>query len=79
MKDHRHRNYDYVETVPQKTENTDNLIEEIRLFLKNTKLTYDDFILLNRILRSLDQKNQSNKVLRGLERKFETIKQQYQR
>ena len=79
MKDHRHRNYDYVETVPQKTETTDNLIEEIRYFLKTTKLTHDDFILLSKLLRSLNQKNQSNKVLRGLERKFETIKQQYER
>lgn len=79
MKDHKHRNYDYIETVPQKTEIADNLMEEIRYFLKTTRLTHDDFILLNKLLRSLDQKNQSNKVLRGLERKFEAIKQQYER
>lgn len=79
MQDSKHRNYDYIGVVSEKTENADNLMEEIRWFLKTNKLKHDDFILVNKLLRSLDQKNQSHKVLRGIEKRFISIKKQYQR
>lgn len=79
MKDFKHRNYDYSPSVSKKDQEAADLLNQIMFFIKNTKLNREDYILLNRLLRNLEAKKQSNKVLRGIENKFAKIKEQYQR
>jgi hypothetical protein len=79
MKDQRHRNYNFVEQASRREKDTDDLKDEIKFFIQHAKLSHDDYILLKKLLNSLEQANQSSKVLRGLEKRFNAIRQQYQR
>jgi len=76
MKDHRHRNYELIIEVSKKTQNASDLFDEIKYFIQSTKLNHNDWIVLTVLLKNLEKQiNPSNKVLRSIRNKFETIKQ----
>ena len=79
MQDTKHRNYEYVAPVSKKERLVSDLLNEIMLFVKNTELRREDWIILNRLIKNLEKEKHSNKVLRGIENKFAKIQQQYQR
>lgn len=79
MQDSKHRNYDYFPRVSKKEQNATDLLTEIMLFVKNTPVNHEDWIILNRLIRNIEKEKHSNKALRGIENKFRKIQQSYQK
>ena len=75
-----HREY-YNPTQTKQNKSAEELLFEIKMFMTHVKLTPTDFFMLNKLIRQLNaQKNtMPGKVIRGLETKFNKIKNQYQR
>lgn len=79
MQDTKHRNYEYVPSLSKQEQTASDLLEAMMFFIKNTQIKREDWILLNRLLRNLEQEKHSAKVLRGIKNRFEKIQNQYQR
>lgn len=79
MQDRKHKNYEYVPSLSKQEQATSDLLESMMFFIKNTQIKHEDGILLNRLLRNLEQKKHSAKVLRGIKNRFKKIQNQYQR
>ncbi|MBQ3784853.1 MAG: hypothetical protein II843_00465 [Alphaproteobacteria bacterium] len=79
MQDTKHRNYEYVPSLSKQEQTASDLLEAMMFFIKNTQIKREDWILLNRLLRNLERKKHSAKVLRGIKNRFEKIQNQYQR
>lgn len=79
MQDRKHKNYEYVPSLSKQEQATSDLLESMMFFIKNTQIKREDWILLNRLLRNLEQKKHSAKVLRGIKNRFKKIQNQYQR
>ena len=80
MKDNRHRNYDYIPEVSKQTITATDLLNEIRWFIKNIKTNHEDWIVLWKLIKNLEQNTkQSNKVLRSMTKRFTNIQQKYQK
>ena len=79
MQDSKHRNYNYVPVVSKQMQIRESLAGKITIFIKSTKLKPMDWELLNKLLKKLEQENDSVKVLRSIEKKFVAIQKQYQK
>lgn len=79
MQDSKHRNYDYVPTVSRQEQSVTDLLNEIKVFIRNTKLDYADLVFLNKLMKNIERKKVPNKILRSLEAKFTKIRNQYQK
>ena len=78
MKDNRHRNYDYTPEISKQKQTAEDLLNEIKWFIKHTNLTRADLALLNKLIANLELNKHSNKVLRSMTKRFTLIQQQYQ-
>ena len=67
--------------APDKKENANTLLSQIIYFVSHNKLTPHDTIILNGIIKQLNQRKVGfpRKVLRGMENKFLSIQSNYQR
>ena len=82
MNERKQKRYIYLNSpVSELQKNSDNLLSEILCFIEETTPTASDWTVLNAIIRKLEQgaDNTSNKVLRGMQRRFNTIKHNYVR
>ena len=78
MKDNRHRNYDYIPEVSKQKQTAEDLLNEIKWFIRHTNLTRADSALLNKLIANLELNKHSNKVVRSMIKRFTLIQQQYQ-
>ena len=82
MNEERKSYYNFIHNVASEQKiNANELIAQIRYFLAHNKTKASDWILLNKIVKQLNNSNfnASRKVLRSMQTKFETIQNKYQR
>ena len=76
MQENKHRNYEYIPETSKQDQTATELLNHIRWFMRHAKLKPEDWRLLTKMMRNLQQ-IQSTKVLRSMQRKFTQIQQQY--
>lgn len=82
MNEQKHLQYDYFNPAQsKKQQSSEELIALIKMFISRNALTPKDFIALNKIIKQLNAQpdNLSNKVIRAMQKRFEDIKNKYQR
>ncbi len=76
MQENKHRNYEYIPETSKQDQTATELLNQIRWFMRHAKLKPEDWKLLTKMMKNLQQ-IQSTKVLRSMQRKFTQIQQQY--